>query len=210
MANFFTSDYHFGHRNIIKYSNRPFRSSEEMDEVMIDNTNKVVGAEDTLYFLGDWTLPGRQYNFTDAAKRYRDRINCNHIVFIWGNHDKKGRGNHNFTRLFKHCADIIDHEITDPDTKMNQRIVMMHYAMRVWDKSHRGTWMLYGHSHNSLPDDPNALSFDVGVDGAAAYFGNGVLKPENYRPMSFTEVKGRMATKTYKPIDHHGQRDHEM
>ena len=35
-----------------------------------------------------------------------------------------------------------------------QDIVLCHYAMRVWQKSHYGAWMLYGHSHGTLPDNP--------------------------------------------------------
>jgi calcineurin-like phosphoesterase family protein len=45
-----------------------------------------------------------------------------------------------------------------------QGIVLCHYAMRVWPHHGRGAWQLYGHSHNNLPDDPLALSMDVGVD----------------------------------------------
>ena len=42
------------------------------------------------------------------------------------------------------------------------RIVLCHYAMRVWNKAHNGSLMLYGHSHDSLPG--NSQSLDVGVD----------------------------------------------
>ena len=42
---FFTSDTHFNHTNIIRYCDRPFRSTDEMNEKMIDNWNSAVGPE---------------------------------------------------------------------------------------------------------------------------------------------------------------------
>ncbi len=63
--------------------------------------------------------------------------------------------------------------------------------MKVWKGNHRGTWHLYGHSHGTLPDDPNARCFDIGVDC------------HNFTPVSFGQVKELMAKKNFKPLDHH-------
>ena len=52
--NFYISDYHFGHSNIIKFDKRPFYSVDEMDRKMIENWNNVVGQDDTVYILGDF------------------------------------------------------------------------------------------------------------------------------------------------------------
>ena len=49
----FTSDLHLGHKNIIRLCNRPFSSSEEMDEVLMENWNRKVHRNDTIYILGD-------------------------------------------------------------------------------------------------------------------------------------------------------------
>ena len=178
---YFTSDTHFHHANIIRYCNRPFSTVEEMNNVLIENINKKVKPDDTLYHLGDFAK--------FDVKGIREKINCKNIVLILGNHDniKNIRRNaslfagiHNLLQI-KSC--IGNGVITE--------IVLCHYAMRIWNKSHYGTWHLYGHSHGTLYDDPNSLSFDVGVD------------PCNYVPLSITEVKNKMNAKTYKPIDHH-------
>lgn len=50
---FFTSDLHFGHENVIKFDNRPFRSVEEMDAELISRWNNKVKKGDLVYVLGD-------------------------------------------------------------------------------------------------------------------------------------------------------------
>ncbi len=179
---FFTSDLHLGHANILKYSNRPFRTIEEHDEALVVNWNAKVRSSDTVYIVGDVS-----FHKPDKTNRLLDRMHGQKIL-VKGNHDK------NFDqRRFASVHDMLTVKVEDPDTRDGvQRIVLLHYCMKVWDKSHYGTWHLHGHSHGSLKDDPNALSIDVGVDC------------HNYYPISYQEVKAIMATKTFKPIDHHG------
>lgn len=50
---FFTSDLHFGHKNILSYDNRPFLTTEVNDEAIIKKWNDKVGIEDTVWILGD-------------------------------------------------------------------------------------------------------------------------------------------------------------
>lgn len=54
-----TADLHFGHANIMKYCNRPFDSTENMDKTILDNINHCVSEDDELYILGDFAMPGR-------------------------------------------------------------------------------------------------------------------------------------------------------
>lgn len=79
MAYWLTSDTHFGHNNIIKHCNRPFKDVNEMDNVLINNWNGIVKPNDTVLFLGDFAWSKEKY--------YKSRLNGN-IIHISGNHDK--------------------------------------------------------------------------------------------------------------------------
>ena len=50
---FFIADTHFGHKNIIEYENRPFLTTEEMDNALIVNWNKTVKKTDKIFILGN-------------------------------------------------------------------------------------------------------------------------------------------------------------
>jgi calcineurin-like phosphoesterase family protein len=78
---FFTSDTHFGHVNIIAYCNRPFASVPEMNEGLIRRWNDRVGPNDTVYHLGDFAMGPK-----GVWREYRRRLN-GRIVFTLGNHD---------------------------------------------------------------------------------------------------------------------------
>jgi calcineurin-like phosphoesterase family protein len=66
--------------------------------------------------------------------------------------------------------------------------------MRIWNRSHHGTWHLYGHSHGSLEHSPNGRSFDVGVN------------LWDYKPLSFEQVYDEMNKRKISKIDHHEDR----
>lgn len=142
----FTSDHHFGHKRIIELANRPFTSVEEMDETMIDRWNKVVAPGDLVYHLGDFA-------FADHTP-YLGRLKGQKRLIL-GNHDHSNR-----VKAAKGWAtvDSLLH-ITMPD---KTPVVLCHYAMRVWSRSHHGAIHLYGHSHGNLAGD--SQSCDVGVD----------------------------------------------
>jgi calcineurin-like phosphoesterase family protein len=170
MANtWFTSDFHFGHFNIIRYCNRPFESTEEMDAHIADRMNQCVKPNDTLYFLGDFCMGS-----VEKVAAYRKRLNCKTIHFVEGNHDKVTRKSQSVFASWSYLSEI---------HVGKQGIVLCHYAMRVWPHSGRGAWQLYGHSHGNLPDEPLSLSMDVGVDS------------HEFCPWHFEEVQAIMKVK---------------
>lgn len=142
---FFTADTHFNHKNIIKYCNRPFETVEEMNKTMINNWNNKVGALDTIYHLGD-------FGFGDIEP-IRKQLNGN-IILISGSHDKSALDKPFLFSKISPLLEINEH---------NHRIILCHYAMRTWSKSHYNSWHLYGHSHGHL--ESWGKSFDAGVDG---------------------------------------------
>lgn len=125
-------------------------------------------------------------NYKDLEKNYQEylqRLNGNKF-FINGNHDNKDT-----ICLYKKYGTFLGNLY---EVNINyQNIVLCHYAMRVWRGSHKGTWHLYGHSHGSLPDLKDSLSFDVGINC------------HNYYPLEFKDVLKIIKSKEYKPIDHH-------
>ena len=94
---FFTSDTHFNHANIIKFCNRPFKDVEQMNETLIANWNRVVGADDTVFHLGDFCLGGAA-EWTKVLNRLNGRI-----YLIMGNHDLKNL-RQGFVGRFEHVA----------------------------------------------------------------------------------------------------------
>jgi calcineurin-like phosphoesterase family protein len=175
---YFIADPHFGHNNIIKHCNRPFDNVHIMDQIIFDNINEVVGTDDTLYILGDFCFRGKK------PLDYRIRIACQDIHLILGNHDKRTdfypsdfvRDMNGFSSI-QEVKEII---------YCNQRIYLSHYAHRTWPASHKGSWMLYGHTHSKLDHEDrvlNRLTLDTGVDNCINY-----NKPFG-QPFSFREIK---------------------
>jgi len=165
---FFTSDLHIHHANIIKYCQRPFNSVEEMDNAIINNWNSVVAQDDSVWVLGDFTMSSDKY----LIDRTLSRLNGNKYLVL-GNHDSSAC---KFSSLWSWVYDLTHISVE------SKTLVLCHYAMRVWYKSHHGSWHLYGHSHGSLPEENN-LSFDVGVDAWG------------YTPVSFNQIAKKMADK---------------
>lgn len=61
--NFYIADTHFGHKNILKYDNRPFFTTEEMDNELVERWNAAVDPSDTVYILGDFCWKGEEMWF---------------------------------------------------------------------------------------------------------------------------------------------------
>lgn len=135
--NYFISDLHFGHFNIIRYDNRPFNSVEEMDKVLINNWNNVVSNDDTVYILGDisWYNEEKTIQIFQQLKGKK--------ILIKGNHDKVTKD----SNIYKCFDGVYDYYELYLDRK--NKVVMSHYPIPFWNGQFRDTIHLYGHVHNS-------------------------------------------------------------
>lgn len=174
----FTSDLHFGHKNIIKFCNRPWKTTEEMDEALITNWNSVVGEKDIVFDLGDFA-----FATNSRWKELIQKLNGKHYLIL-GNHDiTRWPGDKTmemFDRVEQQMIIYID----------NRCIYLNHYPYLCyggsWRKPEHAVWQLYGHVHtcpNSSGADGKRMihkfpyQYDVGVDN------------NNYTPISFKQVK---------------------
>lgn len=203
-----SGDQHYGHDNIRRLCNRPFDSLQEMNRVLINNHNAIVKPEDHIYFVGDFSFKIGKSQIIKILKQ----LNGKKFVIL-GNHDKhlakRAETGIVVSPEIQSCVEYVVERaniiIKDESAPRGERIIILdHYAGRVWNKKHWGAWQLYGHSHGTLSEEPNALAIDVGVDAVAKrYSVDGVLRQEDYRPMSYEEIKVIMENKQNLPVDHH-------
>jgi calcineurin-like phosphoesterase family protein len=185
---FFTSDTHAFHKNICRGVTewspgnmiRDFDDQFIMTQTMADRINSKVGPNDILYHLGDWSFGGK-----DNILKFREMINCNRIILLYGNHDHRIQQNYNncqkaFEYVGHYKEKIIDGVL----------FCMSHYALGSWNGVGKGAINLYGHSHGSYSRNIGR-QMDVGVDT------NGLF------PYHIEEVFDRMLSIDPVLVDHH-------
>ena len=176
----FTSDFHFDHKNIIRFNNRPFDPNDvsNMNDRIITFFNERVDKRDIVYYLGDfaWTKnPKRLWHFANQLNGL--------WTFVMGNHDYA----FNLKPFFHEFGECVVDLVTIKWKK--EKITLCHYPLRSWPASHHGSWHLHGHMHLKQQEN-NGKVMDVGVDA------------NNFRPVSFDEVKAYM-DKQLCPEEYH-------
>ena len=143
---FIISDTHFGHENIIKYCNRPFKDVKEMDETLIKNWNEVVSNKDTVLHLGDFGLGNKEYIASIV-----NRLNGKKILIL-GNHDNWSEQTY---------RDMGFHIVSRFPILWNDYYLLSHAPILLSDKL--PFMCCYGHIHNSemYKDTINSRCFCV-------------------------------------------------
>ena len=187
---FFSSDQHFGHRNVVKFCNRPYDDEKVMGRAFIDNWNSVVGPEDIVVTMGDFFW----FNDSHSIKKVVNQLNGT-IYIVLGNHDKR--------ESFRRCdpekliiLDGISHIFLrcEDENRWYEKtfeIVCSHYPLMTWSHRDRGAINVFGHIHSGWlrsGDDYDqnlplwkGQQLDVGVDN------------QNFTPVSFEDVLAQLA-----------------
>ncbi len=181
-----TSDLHFWHKNVIRYSNRPFDSVTDMNEGLIENWNNRVGTQDIVFNLGDFA-------FANEIKviEILSRLNGTQY-FIYGNHDKVMKRD----AVQQYCRETGKIKLFCDVIECNYKgtpLFMSHYSHRTWNRAQHGAVHLYGHSHGSLPG--LGRSMDVGVDTKTLV--------SDYAPFALDDVIEFLSHQPIHKVDHH-------
>lgn len=148
----FTSDNHFGHKNILKFQEkqgtRLGKDADEMNELMIQKWNSQVAIADRVYCLGDFSFMN-----SERTEKILKRLN-GQIHLILGNHDHWL--NQQTEQYFESISHYKEIEIE------RKKIIMFHFPIFEWNRMHHGSYHLFGHVHGHTSIPGRAL--DVGID----------------------------------------------
>lgn len=208
---FFASDFHLSHIRDFIWKPRGFNTFESHTKAVIKGINEKVGADDILFYLGDFSLNSNP----EETKNYFDQIACKNVYFIWGNHESSTRRLYDkavadYFKVPPGTFDVYPFKVNNMtflgNSAMiqidNQLIVLSHFAHLVWDNMQHGAWNLCGHCHGNAPvinpECKEQKVLDIGVDNA--------LKLTGQPCISFEEVKVVMDEKVFIPLDHHNEK----
>jgi len=145
------SDTHFDHTNIIKYCNRPFVSTKEMNECMVWNWCRAIASSDLVYFLGDMAF-GRESRkpgwwVTQLSGK---------IVWIKGSHDRgvqttQDVGSLRNVPVMYSVERVVKYEVISCG---GIEFMLVHDTFDAVVNGWNG-WMIHGHNHDNRPHVDN-------------------------------------------------------
>ena len=146
--NYYISDLHLfccsqidnGGRN---YDGRPYQSLEEMHMDILTRWNRKITIGDTVYILGDVSMRGKNEELLSLIARLKGKK-----ILIKGNHDDLS--DYRLKQLFYEICDY--KEVTDSYGGRAYKLVLSHYPILMWNGQHKGSILLYGHTHKSEED----------------------------------------------------------
>ncbi|MHA2013315.1 MAG: metallophosphoesterase [Candidatus Helarchaeota archaeon] len=166
---------HYGHFNIIRYCNRPFKTLEEMDKILIRNTNERVKDNNILYHLGDFCFknsPGgkKGEGSLNRADYYLNQINSP-VIVVAGNHDSNNGLRTKNQRIIIHYAEIYFQLIHNPAEAI------------VRDDKYYYPCILHSHVHTAWAEKEM-----IDKNGNVSLLINCGVDVRKFRPISMKEV----------------------
>jgi len=153
------SDTHFFHENIIKYEKRPFKNSEEMNSILLNNWRETVQAKDKLYHLGDFSFGGKSVieRMIKPMPGYK--------ILIIGNHDR--------SHTEKWWREVGFDAVYSYPIILDEFFILSHEPLYVGPEMPYAN--IHGHTHSESSNNPQ--KFNVSVECI------------NYKPILLEEVK---------------------
>lgn len=172
---FFTSDLHFGHKNIIDFCRRPFHSVENMNKLLAQNWNERVASNDTVFVLGDFAM-GQIKDTLPIAQDLNG-----HKILIPGNHDRC-HPMHPKADEWTAKYEAVGFDVQEPQILLGVNgighVLLCHFPF-LGDSHDEDRYdecrpidngivlLLHGHVHGKWQQ--NGRMFDVGVDARGYY-----------------------------------------
>lgn len=158
---YFIADTHFNHKNICRgttqwsavQGTRDYGTLDAMNADILRCINCVVQPDDTLYHLGDFAFGNKA-----EIPNLRNRINCQDVRLIMGNHDihyVKKR-----PELYEGFQEILMYKEIRYEKIL---FSLMHYPLGSWNEIGKGGINLHGHCHGNYTRTIGR-QMDVGFD----------------------------------------------
>lgn len=165
---YLTSDEHYDHARIIRYSERPFDDMHHMQWTLIQRHNAAVQPDDTVWHLGDFTLS------EETVPVILKQLNGSHNL-LCGNHDKMFEGRKGYEAATKRYIEYgfgeVHHGIIEdfhgfrmchfPYAGENKDLRYMEYRPKKTDDDR---WLLNGHAHQKWAVSIERKAINIGVD----------------------------------------------
>lgn len=184
---YFTSDLHLSKGYSIQEYDQVRIQVDATSEKIKKIWNDTIKKDDHVYVLGDFGSYRLKSDVESVLKELNGR---KHLII--GNNDNEVIMKAEGWVTVSELKDLRVRYTAKDGAVRFQNIVLCHYAMKVWKNSGKGSWQLYGHSHGSLPDDDSAFQMDIGIEA------------NDFKILSFFDVKTIMEKKYYLPKDYHG------
>lgn len=189
MTTYLTSDLHFDHRNICKFTNRQLVVDQDHHtEWLIDIWNTAVKNSDRIFHLGDFSFATKYDEIASVVKKLQGQK-----FLIKGNHDRskvlEQLKSDNLIQNWYHYEEI---------KLAGTTACLFHFPIASWHKQNYGSIMLHGHSHGSYTTGQGKI-LDVGLDSSFNLYGNHKFFTED-------NIIEYMKLREKKVVDHHAER----